>query len=147
MSSEKTLKEHISQLRIQLEELDKKLSGLEELQIKRNKIYIALEIAKESLPSLISINTKEGVEQDMVGCSFPDATYKFLLEQKKSCTVEEIANAVVERGVKSNARTFIATTRAALYSLKKKNKVVQINRDMWGLKIETIEDSNEHEKL
>ena len=137
MSSEKTLKDFISQLRVQLEESEQKT----------NKIKNALELAEKSLLVSISINTKEeDIEQDMVGCSFPDATYKFLLEQKKSCTVKEIANAVVARGVKSNTRTFIATTRAALYSLKKKNKVTQINRDMWGLKTETIEDSNEHEQ-
>lgn len=148
MSSEKTLKEHIFQLRVQLEELDKKLKGLEELQIKRNKIQIALEIAKESLPSSILLDNQDpNITQDMLGWSFPDAVLKFLLEQQRPCTVEEIVDSVKARGVKSNSTSSGSTARSALYSLKRKNKVIQTSRNTWELKKETIEDSNEHEKL
>lgn len=55
------LKHFIFQLRIQLEELDKKLKYLEELQVKRNKIQDALEISEESLSSLVPIDKKKKI--------------------------------------------------------------------------------------
>jgi predicted transcriptional regulator len=86
----------------------------------------------------------------MLGWSFSDAIFKFLLEQQRPCTVDEIADCIKARGVKSNSQSSVSSTRSGLYALKKQNKVTQISRNAWELKKEDkeiTEDSNEHEQL
>ena len=130
-----TLKEHLLQLRSQLNEVDKKLKQLDNLVIQRNKLLIAIEIAEKSIPTIELLKKEEnsGMEQDMIGLSIPDAIVKFLSETEKSYTVLNITRSILARGVKSNYKSAISTVRSSLTRLSNENKVKKRGLGYWSI--------------
>lgn len=148
MSSEKTLKDILFDLKLQLDQLDKKLFELSELQEKRNNIQNTLTFLQKqySIPNNLTTSEQDANNYySHMSCS--DASYEYLKEQKRVCSTREIANVIYSRGVKISPDSLISSTSVALRRLCEQNKIKRVKKGFWCLVEEIIDASNEHEKL
>lgn len=143
MSSQKSAIELLSDLETQLVETEKNYNALKN----------AVEIIKKNIQNQYSVldlkkQQENNQKLDFLGMTTGDAALKFLIEIKKICTTEEIANAIYARGIKGKFEIKEITTGSALHRLEKRGEVIKVGRGTWKMKENnTIENPNEHEQL
>ncbi len=144
MSSEKTLKEVLFDLKLQLDQLDKRLV---ELQEKRNNTHNALNLLQNQYGvSNNLIVSEQHTNKYSSHRSCVDVAYEYLTEQKRICSTREIADAVYSRGVKTTPESLMSTTSTALRRLCEQNKIKKIKKGFWELLEKVTDVSNEHEQ-
>jgi hypothetical protein len=134
MSSEKTLIEHIEDLKAEAESLRKRLD------LVQAALIIAQEKSSFTYKKEQNINNIQQEERYSHRISVAAASYEFLLEQQKACTTQDIMNAILSKGVKTNPEHLYKTTRSILCTLVRKNKIVQIRKGLWVALKNTTQD-------
>lgn len=110
---------------------------LEELKFERNKIdelISSIERYLEKNKEEVKTNffSDQKTKSDSLK-SLPEYILEYLAEIGSSCSAEQITKGILKMGVETQSQKFPAMVNTILYQLKKKGKIIAVQRGYWKI--------------